>query len=188
MNTPDTRNPLSTAELLAFWEEQLELARRERADSAAAHIEAERREQVAMSREDAVEQIVRGLRQLNDNERQEEAAQTTGRIEPGGVVVTLAPPVEEETPRGQEAVLRVLRSSPPRAWRVQELVDEISRFGWFDRDAKNKYASVSVALRRLKDAGKVDQVGKGLYRIRPMGADDGQSDGEAHDSEGGESQ
>src|SRR5436189_98067 len=75
-------------------------------------------------------------------------------------VIGAIEPAEDDRPRGQEAVRRLMRESV-REWRPADLIAEIQRRGWIDPAAKTPGAAVRVALRRLVDAGEVVKVEQG---------------------------
>ena len=111
----------------------------------------------------ALNQVVKGLRELEAGGGEEPQAERLP-----DVVVEEEPAVEDDGPRGQEAVRRLMRESQ-RNWRPAELIAEIQRRGWIDPAAKTPGAAVRVALRRLVDAGDVEKVEQGLYRYQDSG-------------------
>jgi len=114
----------------------------------------------------ALNQIVKGLRELEaDGGDAPQAERLPDMTEPS----VLDESVNGNGPRGQEAVRRLMRESR-REWRPNELIGEIRRLGWIDPSAKTPGAAVRVALRRLVDAGEVAKVEQGLYRYQDSGA------------------
>jgi hypothetical protein len=111
----------------------------------------------------ALTQIVKGLRELATNGGDEPQAERLP-----DVIVEVEPAEDDDRPRGQEAVRRLMRESD-RAWRPAELIAEIQRKGWIDPAAKTPGAAVRVALRRLVDVGEVVKVEQGLYRYQDSG-------------------
>jgi hypothetical protein len=111
----------------------------------------------------ALTQIVKGLRELTANGGDEPQAERLP-----DVIVEVEPAEDDDRPRGQEAVRRLMRESD-RAWRPAELIAEIQRKGWIDPAAKTPGAAVRVALRRLVDVGEVVKVEQGLYRYQDSG-------------------
>lgn len=106
----------------------------------------------------ALRQIVAGVRALN--------GQAEGIVEPkfvqqnGTVFVTR--PLDENGPRGQQAVLRVMSERPGRVWKVIELKREILGRGWAPSPK-----SVEANLKRMREVGDVICPRYGYYKLAP---------------------
>lgn len=79
--------------------------------------------------------------------------------------VATATEEEDDSPRGTEAVRRVMREGG--TWTVQKLHDELARRGWVNPEAKHPVKATETALSRLHGKyQEVDRVGRGKYRYK----------------------
>jgi hypothetical protein len=69
------------------------------------------------------------------------------------------PVVDEDAPRGREAVRRIVRERPG-IWTLREIRAEMQRRGWF---TSNK--GVEVAVMRLANNNEARRIGKGRYEF-----------------------
>jgi hypothetical protein len=112
----------------------------------------------AITRVEALRNIVEGLRVL-----QQPAGQTEPAMEASGEV-TSGPPSHAGSPRGRDAVRGVLVDTR-RAWKIPDLAAEIERRRWMP-DAVNKRDAVAATVQRLVKDGEAERVGHGVYRYR----------------------
>jgi hypothetical protein len=68
------------------------------------------------------------------------------------------------TPRGREAVRRIMAEHPRRVWKQSEIFRELQKRGWVEPGASP--AAARVATRRLVEAGGAEKKGVGLYRYK----------------------
>lgn len=78
--------------------------------------------------------------------------------------------LQGEPPRGSRAVLQLLNDAPPdREWTMVNVLAELDRRGWLNRDAKHPQAAARAALQRLVNEGVVERAGRSRFRLRPTG-------------------
>lgn len=104
----------------------------------------------------ALRQIVAGVRELNGH-----AGEITDArfVEQNGKVF-VASALDENGPRGREAVVRVMREQPRKIWKVIELKREILRRGWAPTPK-----AVEANLKRMRELGEVESPRYGYYRL-----------------------
>jgi hypothetical protein len=104
----------------------------------------------------ALRQIVAGVRQLNGH-----AGEITDArfVEQNGTVF-IASALDQDGPRGREAVARVMEEQPRKIWKVIELKREILRRGWAPTPK-----SVEANLKRMRELGEVESPRYGYYRL-----------------------
>lgn len=172
---------------LAEWEELLDQAQGDAARAAEARAIAERAAAETSLRLQMFQTVVDGLRALKKLQEAGvpgyrsgaeevpaaalESGTVTGRGAPTGVVR-----VVDDSPRGQEAIRRILRDNP-RPWAFSEIFKHIRAQRWIDEDARNPQAAVRVALRRLVESDEVEKTGVGRsaryrYKDSPGTPDD----------------
>lgn len=112
----------------------------------------------AASEVEALEKIVEGIEALIRGDRP--------TFVPGaGIEAADENSSAPETPRGREAVRRVLQETGT-PWKLQALIAEIQRRGWIDPAAKQPAAAIRTAVGRLAEAGEVERVGAATYRYK----------------------
>ncbi len=107
-------------------------------------------ERAARKRADALTKIIEGVRELNGHA----SSIALPLFEPEPQY-----PVDENAPRGREAVRRVIEDRPG-VWTLVELVEALRGRGWL----KNRKAT-EVAVHRLLAAGEARRVGHGVYEF-----------------------
>jgi hypothetical protein len=150
----------SVTDLLRDYERELAHARDEvrRADDDVR--EATDRRSTAEQRVEALSRIVSGFQILASATVEPQRERLPDLPISGVAAVT-----DEDRPRGQEAVRRIMQESP-RAWRQIEIIQEVQRRGWIDVSARQPAAAVRVATRRLMEAGVIEKIGPGLFRFK----------------------
>jgi hypothetical protein len=118
--------------------------------------ELEREAEELESRARALRQIVAGVRELNGH-----AGEITDArfVEQNGTVF-IASALDENGPRGREAVARVMREQPHKIWKVIELKREILRRGWAPTPK-----AVEANLKRMRELDEVESPRYGYYRL-----------------------
>jgi hypothetical protein len=91
--------------------------------------------------------------------------ETAGKAQPELEPAVAPPNGKVESPRGRDAVRRVMQERPHDVWRLTSLVGEITRRGWIDPEARDPASAIRVAARRLADTGEIEKVGTGRYRL-----------------------
>lgn len=104
----------------------------------------------------ALRQIVASVRELNGHAAELQDARV---VEQNGTVF-IASALDEDGPRGREAVARVMREQPHKIWKVIELKREILRRGWAPSPK-----SVEANLKRMRDLEEVESPRYGYYRL-----------------------
>jgi hypothetical protein len=121
--------------------------------------DAELRAQVALGEVEHFRQIISGIEGL--------ASGTASDAQPQLILesqTVLNPKPEDGSPRGREAVRRVMAEHPRRTWKQVEIFRELKKRGWIESGASP--AAARVATRRLVTAGGAEKVGVGLYRYK----------------------
>lgn len=111
----------------------------------------------------ALRQIIAGVRSLNG---EAEAILTGVSFEAHRTKFDLGVPTAG-SPRGQEAVLRVMNEEPDRAWKVVELKREMLRRGWSPSPK-----AVEASIKKLRELGKIESVSYGHYKLAGTNGDE----------------
>jgi hypothetical protein len=118
------------------------------------------------SRARALRQIVAGVRALNGDA---EGITDQRFVEQNGTVF-VASPMDDDGPRGRDAVLKVMSQRPNHIWKVIELKRELLRRGWAPSPK-----AVEANLKRMRELGDVECPRYGYYKLAALGSEDAEA-------------
>jgi hypothetical protein len=104
----------------------------------------------------ALRQIIAGIKALNGHA----ASVSEPRFVEQNGTVFVAQALDEDGPRGRDAVLRVMRQYPQRTWKVVDLKRELLRRGWAPTPK-----AVEATVKRLRLDGVLMSPRYGFYRF-----------------------
>jgi hypothetical protein len=146
LSGPSAGSPKALVQLLPALRKQLDAA--------------EGRARQALAEVEGLRQVIAGV----------EAIETGVDVQPqlflDDLALSDARVTDVDTPRGQEAVLKIIEEHPERIWTTPQLRAEVIRRRWIRADAARPDAAVRLAARRLAAQGKIEKVGDGRYRAR----------------------
>lgn len=144
---PSRLNPAGLARLIPLFRDQLR--------------DAEERAQRALAEVEHLRQVIGGLEGLSGG--------APRQVTLPFLVSPEAAEPEDDGPRGQEAVRRVMLAAPDRVWPLNQITREIIRRGWINPDAKVPTAAIRAATQRLAAAELAEKVDPGHYRLTEKG-------------------
>jgi hypothetical protein len=146
LSGPGTGSPKALVEMLPDLRKQLAAA--------------EARASQALAEVEGLRQVVTGVEAMASGATRAGTVPLPLFVEGGDAVLAT---VENDGPRGREAVATLLREQPDRVWTTPELAKEIRRRGWIKPGAQT--SAIRVAARRLSDDGVARKLGPGRYKL-----------------------